>query len=522
MPSAPTGMELLHGRSPSFYDHFERKDDDQHQTHYCPGCGHGILSKLVAETIDTLGIQDRAVLISPVGCSVFGYYYFDVGNIQAAHGRSPAIATAVKRSRPDSIVIGYQGDGDLAAIGTAEIIHAANRGENITVIFVNNAIYGMTGGQMAPTTLVGAKSTTTPLGRDPAQHGYPLKVCELLATLEAPVFIERVALGSNKQIMATRKVLRRALENQIRGLGFSLVEVLSPCPTIWGMDPVDAEKFVSETMTKTFPLGNFRDRTKEAVARDTSCAVPDLEELPGILGLHAGHGNGVPHVIGTPKAGADHRITVAGFGGQGVLVLGEVLAEAGLSAGYHVSWLPSYGPQMRSGTSNCHVRICTEPVDSPVISRPSILIAFNEPSLRKFLPAVEPGGLVLYNAESIPPDCLAPQLQIMAIPGTAVADRLGSAKAGNFVMLGALLEATGLLPDEALQHAMRRLIRRERLLQLDDQAMGAGRAEARRVAAPSNGHEPAAHRTGAPAVHRMKRHPGHEGPVERPGESRIG
>src|SRR6266536_3069269 len=180
------GYQVSHSKSPVFYDTFERKAELQHQTHYCPGCGHGIASKLLARAIDELGVQDRTVLISPVGCSVFGYYYFDTGNIQVAHGRAPAVATAVKRSRPDSIVIGYQGDGDLAAIGTAEIIHAANRGEPITVIFVNNGIYGMTGGQMAPTTPLGKKSTTSPYGRDQFTDGFPMHVCEILNSLEAP------------------------------------------------------------------------------------------------------------------------------------------------------------------------------------------------------------------------------------------------------------------------------------------------------------------------------------------------
>src|SRR5690242_10745836 len=196
---------VLHGKPRSFYDRYERKGELQHQTHYCPGCGHGIVHKLVARAIDQLGIQDRTILISPVGCSVFAYYYFDVGNIQVAHGRAPAVATAVKRSRPGSIVIGYQGDGDLAAIGTAEIVHAANRGEAVTIIFVNNGIYGMTGGQMAPTTPLGKKSTTSPYGRNQFNEGFPIHICELLATLEAPVFIERVGLGDNKQIMKTAK-----------------------------------------------------------------------------------------------------------------------------------------------------------------------------------------------------------------------------------------------------------------------------------------------------------------------------
>ena len=246
----------------------------QHQTHYCPGCGHGIVSKLLAQAIDELGVQDRTVLVSPVGCSVFGYYYFDVGNVQAAHGRAPAVATAVKRSRPDSIVIGYQGDGDLAAIGTAEIIHAANRGEPITVIFVNNGIYGMTGGQMAPTTPLGKKTTTSPLGRDALNEGFPLHVCEMLNSLEAPIFIERVALGNNKQIMHAAKVVKRAVENQVKGLGFSFVEVLSPCPTIWKMQPLDAQRFVRDEMASVFGLSNFRDRTKDAQARPRRQPLP--------------------------------------------------------------------------------------------------------------------------------------------------------------------------------------------------------------------------------------------------------
>src|ERR1035437_5530593 len=180
------GYELVHSKSPLFYDLYERKAELKHQTHYCPGCGHGVVHKLIAEALQELGLQDRTIFVSPVGCSVFAYYYFDVGNVQAAHGRAPASATGIKRSCPDKIVISYQGDGDLAAIGTAEIVHAANRGEKITVFFVNNGIYGMTGGQMAPTTLVGDKSTTSPWGRRTANEGFPLHVSELLATLEAP------------------------------------------------------------------------------------------------------------------------------------------------------------------------------------------------------------------------------------------------------------------------------------------------------------------------------------------------
>ena len=281
---------VIHERADAFYDTFERKGELQEQTHYCPGCGHGIVHKLLAVAIDQLGVQDRTVLISPVGCSVFAYYYFDVGNVQVAHGRAPAVATAVKRSLPESIVIGYQGDGDLAAIGTAEIIHAANRGEPITVIFVNNGIYGMTGGQMAPTTPLGKKTATSPLGRDAMNEGFPLHVCEMLNSLEAPVFIERVALGNNRQIMHAAKVIRRAVENQVKGLGFSFVEVLSPCPTIWKMQPVEAQRFVQDEMAAVFGLCNLRDRTKEAQARPAAAASPALEDLPRLLGLVNGSG----------------------------------------------------------------------------------------------------------------------------------------------------------------------------------------------------------------------------------------
>src|SRR5208337_831531 len=282
------GYELVHSKSPLFYDLYERKAELKHQTHYCPGCGHGVVHKLIAEALQDLGLQDKTIFVSPVGCSVFAYYYFDVGNVQAAHGRAPAVATAVKRSRPGSIVIGYQGDGDLSAIGAAEILHAANRGEHITVIFVNNAIYSMTGGQAAPTTLIGQKSTTTPNGRNAATEGYPLHVSELLSTLEAPVYIERVGLGDNKQIAQAARAIRRGLENQVRGLGFSLIEVLSPCPTIWKLTPVEAQHWVRDVMEKTFPLGVYCDRTKERqpqapeglAAATLEPDAPPLDKLP--------------------------------------------------------------------------------------------------------------------------------------------------------------------------------------------------------------------------------------------------
>ena len=476
---------ITHEKAKAFYKIYERKAELQHQTHYCPGCGHGITHKLLASAIDELGVQDRTVLISPVGCGVFAYYYFDVGNIQVSHGRAPAVATAVKRSRPDSIVVSYQGDGDLAAIGTAEIIHAANRGESFMVVFVNNGIYGMTGGQMAPTTPLGKKSTTSPFGRNQWTDGYPLRMCEMLNSLEAPVFIERVCLGDNKQIMQAGRALRRALEVQVKGQGFSFVEVLSPCPTIWKMDPLDAQRFVREEMTKTFPVGNLRDHSKDAPIRPAIPPAPPVADLPRILGLTNGSGTDdrLSSSVLPPKP-LDLRIRVAGFGGQGVLMLGEVLAEAGLDAGYEVSWLPSYGPEMRSGTSNCHVRIGSAPIDSPIVSRPNVLLALNEPSLRKFLPAVEPGGIVLYNAPELPDDCERPDVRMIAMHFTGLADGLGSAKAANIVMLGALLEAASPLEEEYVVGALRGKVKSQRWFDIDMAALQLGRKEVRaRVAA---------------------------------------
>jgi len=467
-------------RAKSFYPSYERKDELQHHTHYCPGCGHGVVHKMLAQAIDALGIQDRTILVGPVGCSVFTYYYFDVGNVGAAHGRAPAVATAIKRSRPDSVVISYQGDGDLSAIGTAEILHAANRGENISVIFVNNAVYSMTGGQAAPTTLLGQKTTTTPDGRNAATEGYPLHVCELLATLEAPVYIERVGLGDNRQIAQAARAIKRAVDNQVRGLGFSLVEVLSPCPTIWKMSPVESQHWVRDVMEKTFPLGAFRDRIKDAQPHARPAPAPSLTEIPKILGVAEEclpEGNG--HALSRDKAvdlrEVDLEVRVAGFGGQGVLLLGEVLAEAGLDAGLEVSWLPSYGPEMRSGTSNCHVRVCSQPIDSPLVTVPSVLVAMNEPSLRKFDLSVRPGGWVLYDGESFPADCERPDVNVFALPFTHIAHDLGDARVCNMIMLGALLEITDALPQVNIDAALRRLVNNPRWVELDERALALGR-----------------------------------------------
>lgn len=227
-------------------------------THYCPGCGHGTIHRLIAEVIDELGIREKTVVVAPVGCAVLLYNYFDLDSFEAAHGRAPAIATGCKRVHPELIVFTYQGDGDLAAIGTAETVHAAARGEKITTIFVNNAVYGMTAGQMAPTTLIGQKTTTTPDGRSAERAGYPIRVCEMLATLEGAAYVARVSVSSPKNVVQAKRAIKKAFETQIKGLGYSIVEVLSQCPINWHMTPAESVKWVDEKMTPYFPLGEFK------------------------------------------------------------------------------------------------------------------------------------------------------------------------------------------------------------------------------------------------------------------------
>jgi 2-oxoisovalerate ferredoxin oxidoreductase beta subunit len=463
------GFAIIHAKSPVFYDQYERKTDLQNQTHYCPGCGHGVVHKLIAEAIEDLGLQEKAIFESPVGCSVFAYYYFNLGNVQVAHGRAPAAATAIKRALPDKVVISYQGDGDLAAIGTAEIIHAANRGEKITCFFVNNAIYGMTGGQMAPTTLVGQKSTTSPWGRRPGNEGFPLHVSELLSTLEAPVYIERVALSDNKNIMKARRAIRKAVENQRDGVGFSLVEILSPCPTIWGKDPVEARRWVAEHMIPVFPLNVFRDR-KPAIPEVSN---PARRTLAEVLEIDA------PHASRTIPQHAHHfqelSVKIAGFGGQGVLLLGQLLTEMGMREGLEVSWLPSYGPEMRSGSAHCHVCFSKHRIGSPLVSHPDVLVAMNEISLRKFASQVNADGLILYNRDSLPPDFEAPKARVVCIPASEMADRLGSAKVANVIMMGALLEETEALCPATALGVIETKVRRVELLETNRKALEAGR-----------------------------------------------
>ncbi|MFN8548991.1 MAG: 2-oxoacid:acceptor oxidoreductase family protein [Candidatus Eisenbacteria bacterium] len=461
------------------YDHYERKtkvESDQISTHYCPGCGHGNAHKFIAEAIDDMGLKDRAIFVSPVGCSVFGYYYFHLSNVQAAHGRAPAVATGLKRAHPDSIVIAYQGDGDLAGIGGNELLHAANRGEPITMLFVNNAIYGMTGGQMAPTTLLGMKTTTTPQGRMASNEGGPIHVVELLSKLSGPVYLERVALTDAKHIYRARAAIRKAIQNQVENRGFSLVEILSPCPTSWKLDANESRHWIEEVMEKEFPLGVTLDRSSE-MAPSIAAARPYVHEnMHQLLGLEEEVPTEARVRASKDEEAASPRIKVAGFGGQGILLLGQGLAECAMGFGYEVSWLPSYGPEMRGGTAHCHVRISERPIGSPLVDETDILIAMNRPSLERFLPQVVPGGLVLYDSSLISECPERPEVRRVGVPATAIADELGAPRVANMVMLGAFAAATGLFTPDELKGSLPRFVKAKATLEKNGQAIDRGYA----------------------------------------------
>lgn len=418
-------------------------------THYCPGCGHGVLHKLIAEAIDDLGIQDRTVMISPVGCAVFAYYYFDAGNIQVAHGRAPAVGTGVSRAEENAVVISYQGDGDLASIGLNETLQAANRGEKLAVFFVNNTVYGMTGGQMAPTTLIGEKTTTTPEGRDPRFAGYPLHMCELISNLKAPVFIERVSVSDISHIRKARKAIRKAMEIQRDGKGYAFVEVLAACPTNLKMDAKQAIAFLNEEMEPEFPLKNFRDNSAEAEILHRGVSDFTTETLEKLYGIESGAGEKTLRADFAPI-----QTKIAGFGGQGVLSMGLILAQAGVKANLNASWFPSYGPEQRGGTSNCSVVISGQSIGSPTVYTPDILIAMNRPSLEKFEGAVKEGGFILYDSTIGEVETPA-GVKAVAVPATEKAKEAGDERAANSFMIGVLLglNATG-LEKEAFKEAL--------------------------------------------------------------------
>ncbi len=429
------------------YESFVRSGRETRATHYCAGCGHGLIHKLIAEALSELELQDRAIIINPIGCGVFGYYYWDCGNVGAAHGRAPAVGTAINRTQRDAVVIAYQGDGDLAAIGFNNTFQAASRGEHMAVFFVNNAIYGMTGGQMAPTSLTGMHTLTSPHGRSAQNEGYPLHVCEVLNQLKAPVYIDRVSVADTPRIMKARQAVRKALEIQRDGKGYAFVEVISPCPTSVGSDPLKAARFCITEMEKEFPLGCLRDNSGTAVPRAPRAAAPSVTDFFGT----ANEGETLREQ-GAPDRG-ELRLKFAGFGGQGILSLGLCVAEAALLERCYATWFPSYGPEMRGGSAACSVVVSGKPVGSPAVDRPDVLVCMNLPSYERFAGQVKPGGLALVDASVLRPAEAPAGVRVVSIPAIDLATRFGVPKAANTVMLAALcrLGVTGLSREYLLQ-----------------------------------------------------------------------
>lgn len=454
----------------AFFDSFERKGEGTATTHYCPGCGHGIVHKLLAEAIDDLGIQDRTILVTPIGCAVFMYYYFEVSAVSVAHGRAPAAGTAISRAWPEAVTISYQGDGDLAAIGMSHIIHAANRGENMIVLFINNNNYGMTGGQMAPTTLIGQKTATTPYGRCELNDGLPVKMSELIAGLQAPVFVARTSVASPKAIYETRRLIHKGLQAQIDQKGFVFIEILSPCPTNWHKTPVEACRWIEEEVVPAYPLGTFKDELEFRFPRRRELKKPTFDALLKQLGLNRNASESTTAELPFETL----RIKIAGFGGQGVLSLGMALANLGLKRGAHVTWLPSYGPEMRGGVANCSVVLSRREIGSPVIDRPDLLIALNHPSFETFGPLVPQGGTILYNSsmvEAVPERLAARSIPIAA---TELATAVGNIKTANSVMLAAAAKALNLFSFDELADYSDSVFERETLQRQNRAALQAG------------------------------------------------
>lgn len=461
-----------------FYEKFERHAHGEglkgHATHYCPGCGHGLAHKYLAEAIDELGIQDHTVAISPVGCAVFLYYYFDVGNSQAPHGRAPAVALGHKMANPDSIVVSYQGDGDLASIGLAEIISTAQMGIPITFIFVNNAIYGMTGGQMAPTTLMGQKTATSPTGRTPLM-GAPMKMAELIAQLDGPVYVERVALYDAKQRLKAKRAIKKAMQIQVEKKGLAFVEVLAECPTHLRMTPQEAETWVKEQMLPVFPLGVKKDTVGEPWFH---MDLPVFSPEKVIHAVGAGRSSAERFSKGFPRHLDPHDVSLklAGAGGDGAQTAAMLIATAAINEGFDATHIPSYGPESRGGTSYADVHVAEDEVLSPASPHPAILIAFNAPSLAKFGPAVAPGGTILYDSSVVSEVPHVPDtVSLHGVPFTEIAQGLGKSMVKNIVALGALSAATGLFPKETFLAAIRQALKeKSALIPLNEKAFDLG------------------------------------------------
>lgn len=433
------------------YKVFPRSGKNVSFTHYCPGCGHGILNKLIAEACAELGLQDRTIFVDPVGCGVFTYYYWDAAHISAAHGRASAVATGASRARPDAVTIAYQGDGDLGAIGFNNAFQAALRGEKFGCIFVNNSLYGMTGGQMAPTTLDGEVTTTTPFGRDPALTGYPLHVCEVFSQLKAPVYIARVSVADTRRIMQAKQAVRKVFEIQRDKKGYAMLEVLAPCPTNFKMDAAKAAKFCIDEMEKEFPLGVFRDET---ATREQ----PKEREVPLVSSCDALFAEKVsipPAII--DENYCERRFKFAGYGGQGILSLGLTIAQAARTDRRWTLWFPSYGPEQRGGSANCSVVVSGKPIGSPTVEHPDVLVAMNRPSYERFCNDVKQGGTIIVDETAENLSAAPAGVKVIHWPAIRMAEEFGVPKAANTMMLAALkkFKLTG-LPDEALDDALLR------------------------------------------------------------------
>jgi len=409
-----------------------------------------------------------------VGCSVFMYYYLDVGNTQAAHGRAPAVAIGHKVANPEAILISYQGDGDLASIGLAEILQAAQMGLPMTVFFVNNAIYGMTGGQMAPTTLMNQKTATTPHGRD-RLTGEPLKVAETMAQLDGPIYVERVALFDNKQRSRAKKAIRKAIQLQVENKGFSLVEILAECPTHLKATPIEAEQWVKEQMLPMFPLGVKKD---EDVKPWFNLGKPtyDIDRVVEVIGGSSEITETFAESFATHLDEHDVALKFAGAGGDGAQMVAMLTARTAITEGFDSTHIPSYGPESRGGTSYADVHVAAEEVLSPASPRPQLLVAFNAPSLEKFGPTVQPGGTIIYDSSVIsnPPE-LDPSIAMVGVPCMEIAMDLGAVKVKNVVALGALQAASQIFPKESFLTAIRQALKNNcAMIELNEEAFGWG------------------------------------------------
>lgn len=461
-----------------FYKKFERHSHGEglkgNSTHYCPGCGHGLAHKYLAAAIEELGIQDDTVLVSPVGCSVFAYYYMDTGNTQAAHGRAAAVALGHKMANPKSTVISYQGDGDLASIGLAETVAAAQLGAPITVIFINNAIYGMTGGQMAPTTLMGQQTATSPDGRN-IFNGQPIKMAELIAQLDGPVYVERVALYSPAERRKAAKAIKKAVQLQKEGRGYCFIEVLAECPTHLKMSTPDCEKWVKENMTQIFPLGVKKDATVEPWFNKPE---PSFKAETFVKAVGASTEAAAKHCTSFPTHlnPLDISLKLAGSGGDGAQTAAMLIATAAINENFDGTHIPSYGPESRGGTSYADVHVAKTEVLNPASPDPDVLLAFNGPSLAKFGPSVKKNGFIIYDSGVAKEVAgVDPSVTMVGVPFTEIAAGLGKMVVKNIVALGALQAATNLFPKETFLTAIKQMLKdKAKLIPLNEQALEAG------------------------------------------------